>query len=111
MRSKVVPMDEVKAWPLRAYGSYGDPALAMDLRDFAVRHAGLPSEEKTLVTIEDYLRRVQLVAPRDIEDVYKRAHTVMRVQQKLRETTNETSLAPELEELVRALRSQGQAVE
>jgi hypothetical protein len=111
LMSKVVPMDEVKAWTLRNYGEYGDPAHATDLRDFAVRHAGLPSEEKTLVTMEDYLSRAPMMAPRAIEDVYKRAHTIMRVQQKLRETTHETSVAPELEELVRALRSQGQAVD
>ena len=37
-----------------------------------------------------------MVAPRAIEDVYRRAHTVMRVQQELRETIHETPVAPNL---------------
>jgi hypothetical protein len=77
LMSGVVPMDEVKEWPLKTYREYGDPAHAIKLKDFAVRYAGLPTDE-TLATIENYLRRPPMVASRSIEDVYRRAHTVMR---------------------------------
>jgi hypothetical protein len=99
-------MGEVKAWPLKTYRDYGDPAHAMDLRDFAVRYAGLPSEEETLATVADYLGRATVVDPRDIEDVYRCAHTVMRVQQELQKPNDETSVA-KLEELVRTLLPRG----
>jgi hypothetical protein len=109
LMSRVVPMDEVKAWPLKTYRGHSDPAHAIDLKDFAVRHAGLPIGEP-LATIEDHLMRAPMVAFRDIDDVYRRAHTVMRVQQELEATIHETSVASNLRELVRALVSQGQAV-
>ena len=110
LMSKVVPMDEVKAWRLKTYPPHSDPAHAIDLKDFAVRHAGLPIGEP-LTIIEDHLRRAPTVASRDIDDVYRRAHTVMRVQQELEATIHETPLASNLRELVRALASQGQAVD
>lgn len=110
LMSRVVPMDEVKAWPRKTYSGYSDPAHAIDLQDFAVRHAGLPNG-KTLTTIEDQLRRDPVVASRDIDEVYRRAHTVMRVQQELQATTHEPSVASNLTDLVRALVSQGQAVD
>lgn len=78
--------------------------------NFAVRHAGLPIGEP-LTTIEDYLRRAPTVAAGDIDDVYRRAHTVMRVQRELEATIHETPVASNLRELVRALASQGQAVD
>ena len=111
LMSKVVPMNEVKEWPVEKLGRYGDPAHVMNLRDFAVRHAGMPSEERTLETIEDYLRRPPMVAFSAIEDVYRRAHTVRCVPQGLLETIHETSVVPVLQELVRALRSGGQVVD
>ncbi len=108
--SRVVPMEEVKAWPLKTYPPHSDPAHAIDLKDFAVRHAGLPADEP-LTIIEDHLGRAPRVASRDIDDVYRRAHTVMRVQQELEATIHETPVASNLRELVRALASQGQAVD
>ncbi|HEY1704089.1 MAG TPA: hypothetical protein VGG75_30700 [Trebonia sp.] len=108
--SRVVPMDEVKSWPLKTYGEHKDPAHAMNLRDFAVKHAGLP-KDKPLAIIEDFLERTLMVDPRAIEDVYMRAHTVMRVQLELQMKGHETSVGPKLEELVRALRSQGEAAD
>jgi hypothetical protein len=108
--SRVVPMDEVKSWPIKTYGEHKDPAHAMDLRDFAVKHAGLP-EDKPLAIIEDFLERTLMVDPRAIEDVYMRAHTVMRVQLELQMKGHGTSVGPKLEELVRALRSQGEAAD
>lgn len=110
LMSKVVPMDEVKAWRLKTYPPHSDPAHAIDLKDFAVRHAGLPIG-KPLTIIEDHLRRPPMVASRDIDDVYRRAHTVMRVQQELETTIHETPVASNLRELVRALASQGQAMD
>ena len=110
LMSRVVPMDEVKAWPLKTYRGHSDPAHAIDLKDFAVRHAGLPIG-KPLTTIEDHLMRAPMVASCDIDDVYRRAHAVMRVQQELQATIHETSVASNLRELVRALVSQGQAVD
>ena len=53
--SKVVPMDEVKAWPLKTYPPHRDQAHALDLKDFAIQHAGLPIGEP-LTIIEDHLR-------------------------------------------------------
>lgn len=110
LMSRVVPMDEVKAWPLKTYPGHSDPAHAIDLKDFAVRHAGLPIDEP-LTIIDDHLRKARTVASRDIDDVYRRAHTVMRVQQELEATIHETPVASNLRELVRALASQGQAVD
>jgi hypothetical protein len=52
-----------------------------------------------------------MVDPRAIEEVYRRAHAVMCVQLELQMTSQETPVTPELEELVRALRSQGEVVE
>ena len=43
-------------------------AHAIDLQDFAIRHAGLP-DDKTLKTIEEQLSRDRAVASRDIDDV------------------------------------------
>lgn len=110
LMSKVVPMDEVKAWPLKTYRGHSDPAHAIDLKDFAVRHAELPIG-KPLTIIEDHLRRAPIVAFREIEDVYGRAHTLMRVQQELEATIHESPVGSNLRELVRALASQGQLVD
>ena len=81
----------------------------MNLRDFAVRYAGMPSDE-TQVTIVNYIGQ-DPVASRAIEDVYRRAHTVTNVPQELLETIHETSVVPTLQELVRTLRSGGQVVD
>lgn len=107
--SRVVPMDAVKGWPVKTYSRHSDPAHAIDLQDFAMRHAGLP-DDKTLKTIEEQLSRDRAVASRDIDDVYGRAHTVMRVLRELQTTTHETMVASNLTELVRALASRGQPV-
>lgn len=108
LMSKVVPMNEVKEWPVEKLGGHPDPAHVMNLRDFAVRNAGMPIEETTLATIEDYLRRPPMVAFSAIEDVYRRAHTIGPVPQELLEATHETSVVPVLKELVRALHPGGQ---
>ena len=50
-----------------------DQAHAIDLKDFAVQHAGLPIGEP-LTIIEDHLRRAPVVASRDIDDFYRRAY-------------------------------------
>lgn len=109
LMSRVVPMDEVKRWPVKTFGEHKDPAHAIDLTDFAVKHAGLPPG-KELAVIEEYLMS-PAVAYSDIEDVYTRAHTVMRVQQELQQMIHKTPVDSKLEQLVRALHSQRQVVD
>jgi hypothetical protein len=110
LMSRVVPMDEVKGWTRKTYPGHDDPAHAIDLEDFAVRHAGLPAD-RPLSVIEDHLRRPPVVAFRDIDDVYTRAHTVMSAQRDLEATMHATSVASTLRELVRTLAAQGEALD
>jgi hypothetical protein len=108
LMSRVVPMDEVKAWRRKTYSSYSDPAHAINLEEFARRHAGLPPD-KTLTTIEEQLSRDTMVTDSDIDDVYERARTVMHAQGELEATIHTTPVASTLRDLVRALTSRGQA--